>query len=134
MVSFCIINEFDGGHTWEPSSDFLVKNDLFSSRQTRYFLLVRNSKDHNYHKQDPPCYPILTHLTQIISSQPIFVRSILIAVSHLRISLTRGLFLLGFQTKILYAFLVSPSTCYIDHECSVCSLDYLRMLFHLHRL
>jgi hypothetical protein len=50
---------------------------------------------------------------QSIPSHPIFLRSILILSTHLRLGLPSSLFPSGFPTNILYAFLVSPirATC-----------------------
>jgi hypothetical protein len=46
---------------------------------------------------------------QSIPSQPVYLRFIVILSSYLRLGLPSGLFPSGFPTRILYAFLISPS-------------------------
>jgi len=58
------------------------------------------------YSQEPPLVRILKKMTPFY---PISLRSLLILSSYLRLALTSGLFPSGFPTKILYAFLNSPT-------------------------
>jgi hypothetical protein len=66
-------------------------------------------KVHYRVRKSPPLVHILSQFNPVIPPHPI---SILIFF-HLRLGLPSGLFPSGFATKILYALLLSPYTCYI---------------------
>jgi len=57
--------------------------------------------------KSPPLIPVLRQMHPVHTFYPISIRSILI-YSHLYLGLPSGLFPLGFPTKILSAFLISP--------------------------
>jgi hypothetical protein len=61
---------------------------------------------------------------QSTPSHPIFLRSILILFTHLRLSIPSGLFPSGLPTNILYAFLFSPHSCYMPRPYHPSWLDY----------
>jgi hypothetical protein len=64
--------------------------------------ILWNPKVHYRVHKSPPLVPNLSPI------HPIYLRSILILSTHLRLGLPNGLFRSGFPTNILYAFLVSP--------------------------
>jgi hypothetical protein len=80
-------------------------------------------------KNFPACYGIRRFITvftralhrslfwarsiQSIPSHPIYLRSILILFTHLRLGLPSGLFPSGIPTNILYTFLFFPHSCYM---------------------
>jgi hypothetical protein len=97
-------------HGAEP---FLRSCQLCShSRNSQRFMKPKvHYRVHNI----PPLIPILSQIDPIhtIPSHPIYLRSILILSTHLRLGLPRGLFHSGIPTNILYEFLFSSirATC-----------------------
>jgi len=75
--------------------------------------LLSNPKVHYFVHKSKPLVPILSQIHPETPSYPISLRSILILVFHLRLSLPNCLFPSGSPTKILYSFLISPmlATC-----------------------
>jgi hypothetical protein len=70
----------------------------------------QNPQVHQRTYNSPSPVPILSQLDPLYTPQPLFLRSILIASSHLRLGLA-SLFPSGFPTKTLYTFLSSPLPC-----------------------
>jgi hypothetical protein len=63
-----------------------------------------------------PLLPILSQINPFHITQPIFLRSILILLSNLRLGISSGLFPPGFPTKVLYTFIIFMHATYLVHH------------------
>jgi len=78
-------------------------------------LRLWNPKVHYRVHKTPPLVPILNQVHPVHTFPPSFPKSHRILSSHLPLGLQSDLFLSDFQTKILYAFLVSHA-CYMFRQ------------------
>jgi hypothetical protein len=74
--------------------------------------MLRNQKVHYRVHNRPPLIPILRQIKPVHTT-PSHLRSILILSTYPRLGIPSGLFLSGFPTNVLYAFLFAPmcATC-----------------------
>jgi len=83
-----------------PATIIRVMNLMMDAELTPW---RQNTKVHHRIHMNPPVVPILSQLNPLYNPpQPISLRTILIPSSHLYLSLSSGLFPLGFSTKTLY--------------------------------
>jgi hypothetical protein len=75
--------------------------------------LLWNTKFHYRVHKGPPLVPISSQMNPVHIFHPVFLRSLLILFSHLRLDLRSGLFPSGVPTKILYAFAHLSHACYM---------------------